>query len=181
MPSHYLNQCSLIVNWTITNKLQWNSNQNTSLFIQENAFENVVCEMAAILSRRRRVKIDIGVCEVMHHVTHIYSPISFYYDFHNIPHILSLYYMLVYHLCDWQALDCSNENGLLGTKYGICSLQVESWPALGIHWGPSKMVAILQTIFSNAFSWMKIRVLCFEFHWSLYLGVQLTISQHCFW
>ena len=29
---------------------QWNWNQNTNVFIQENAFENVVSEMAAILS-----------------------------------------------------------------------------------------------------------------------------------
>ena len=48
-PSHYLNQCWLIVNRTLRNKLQWNSNQNTKFFIH--AFENVVCEMAAILSR----------------------------------------------------------------------------------------------------------------------------------
>ena len=32
-----------------------NSNQNTKLFIPENAFENVVCEMAAILSTGKRV------------------------------------------------------------------------------------------------------------------------------
>ena len=51
VPSHYLNQNWLIVNWTLRNKLQWNSNQNTKLFIHENAFENVVCKMAAILSR----------------------------------------------------------------------------------------------------------------------------------
>ena len=47
VPSHYLNQCCLIVNWT----LQWNSNQNTKLFIHENAFENTIWEMAAMLSR----------------------------------------------------------------------------------------------------------------------------------
>ena len=50
-PSHYLNQCWNIFNWTIGNKLQWNSNRNSNIFIQENAFENVVSEMAAILSR----------------------------------------------------------------------------------------------------------------------------------
>ena len=44
------------VNWTYRNKLQWNSNQNTTLFINENAFENVVCEMAAILYKGRWVK-----------------------------------------------------------------------------------------------------------------------------
>ena len=50
-PSHYLNQSWFIVYyWTLRNKLQWNLNQNTKLVIHENAFENVVCEMAAILS-----------------------------------------------------------------------------------------------------------------------------------
>ena len=50
-PSHYLNQCWNIVNWNFGNKLQWNFNQNFNIFIQENAFENVICEMSAILSR----------------------------------------------------------------------------------------------------------------------------------
>ena len=44
-------QCWNIVKWTLRNKLQWNFNQNFSIFIQENAFESVICEMAAILSR----------------------------------------------------------------------------------------------------------------------------------
>ena len=37
------------------NKLQWNFNWNSYIFIQENAFDNLVCEMAAILSRGRWV------------------------------------------------------------------------------------------------------------------------------
>ena len=45
-----------IVNWTLRNKLQWNFNQNTKHFIHENAFENIVCEMAATFSRERWVK-----------------------------------------------------------------------------------------------------------------------------
>ena len=53
MPSHHLNQCWDIVNWTHRNKLQWNFNQNTKFFIHENASEKIVHEMAAILSRRR--------------------------------------------------------------------------------------------------------------------------------
>ena len=36
-----------IVNWTLKNKLQWNFNQKK--IIEENVFENVVCEMGAIL------------------------------------------------------------------------------------------------------------------------------------
>ena len=31
-PSHYLNQCWLIVNWTLMNKRQWNLNQNKQFF-----------------------------------------------------------------------------------------------------------------------------------------------------
>ena len=50
-PRHYLNQCWANVNWTHRNKLQWNFTQNTKLSIHENASENIVCEMAAILSR----------------------------------------------------------------------------------------------------------------------------------
>ena len=52
----YLNQCWNILNWTLRNKLQWNFKQNLYIFIQENAFDCVVCEMAAILSRPQCVK-----------------------------------------------------------------------------------------------------------------------------
>ena len=38
------------MNWTLSNKLQQNFNQNTKFFIHENAYENIVCEMVAILS-----------------------------------------------------------------------------------------------------------------------------------
>ena len=49
-----------IVNSNLRNKLQWNLKRNSCVFIQENEFENVVCEMAFILSRPQFVKeIDI--------------------------------------------------------------------------------------------------------------------------
>ena len=48
------------------------------------------------------------------------------------------------------------------------------------HWGRDKMAAISQTIFSNAFSWMKMDEFRLRFHWSLFLRVQLTIFQHWF-
>ena len=57
-PSHYLHQWWVIVNWILRNTLQWNFNQNTKLIIHENAFENIVCEVAAILSRGRWVYRD---------------------------------------------------------------------------------------------------------------------------
>ena len=45
----------VITNLTLRDKHQWNFNQNTKLFIHENASENIVYEMAAILSRVRWV------------------------------------------------------------------------------------------------------------------------------
>ena len=44
------------------NKLQWNFNQNTKLFIHEKASENIICETVAILSRGRWVK---GQCSYL--------------------------------------------------------------------------------------------------------------------
>ena len=42
------------------------------------------------------------------------------------------------------------------------------------------MVNILQTV-SKAFSWMKIIIFWFKFHWHRILWVQLTIYKHWFW
>ena len=47
-PSHYMNQCWNTVNSNLRNKLQWNLERNSYIFVHENVFENVVCEMAAI-------------------------------------------------------------------------------------------------------------------------------------
>ena len=52
---HYW-QHILVVNWTLGNKLQWNLNRNSHIFIKENAFENVVWKTAAILSHPQCVK-----------------------------------------------------------------------------------------------------------------------------
>ena len=48
-PSHYLNRCWLIENWTPWNKLLWNLNQNVIISSQEIAFANVVCIISTIL------------------------------------------------------------------------------------------------------------------------------------
>ena len=47
----------LIVNWTPGNKLQWNSNQNTIIFIHIKTFEDVVCKMLANLFELLYVKV----------------------------------------------------------------------------------------------------------------------------
>ena len=54
--SYYMNQCWYFVNWALKNKFQWNIDRNSNIFIQENAFEYVFCEMVTILSRLQRVK-----------------------------------------------------------------------------------------------------------------------------
>ena len=55
VPSHYLNRCWNIINLTLGNKLQWNLNGNLCIVTQENAFENVVWKLMAILSQPRCV------------------------------------------------------------------------------------------------------------------------------
>ena len=59
-PSHYLNQCWNIVNLNLRNKFRWNLKRNSCIFVKENAFENVVYEMAFILSRPQCVNIDFS-------------------------------------------------------------------------------------------------------------------------
>ena len=60
-PSHYLNQCWNIVNSNLGNRLEWNLMWNSYIFIQENTFENVVCEMVVIYSQPQCVNKDKGM------------------------------------------------------------------------------------------------------------------------
>ena len=71
VPSHFLNQCWNIVNWTLGNNIQWDFNWNSSIFIKEKAFQIVVCEMASIFSRPQWVNImrpEWNVCHVTDHI-----------------------------------------------------------------------------------------------------------------
>ena len=43
------------VNWTLGKNFQRNFNQNITVFIQENAFENVICKVSSLLSLPQRV------------------------------------------------------------------------------------------------------------------------------
>ena len=55
-----------IVNWALRNKIQWNLNQSSYIFIQDNAFENVVCSMAAILSLPQYVNQSLNALTSMY-------------------------------------------------------------------------------------------------------------------
>ena len=55
------------------------------------------------------------------------------------------------------------------------------WPAPSLtHLAPDNMAAISQTIFPYVFSWMKSFVFWLKCHWSLFLRVKFTITQHWF-
>ena len=54
-------KAGILLIWTYRNKLQWNLNQNLYIFIQENAFENVVRKLEAILSRSRCDKLYMKI------------------------------------------------------------------------------------------------------------------------
>ena len=55
----YLKQCWNIVYWALRNKLQWNLNRNSYIFIHENTFENVIWKMMSILSQLHCVQQSI--------------------------------------------------------------------------------------------------------------------------
>ena len=57
--SHYLKQCWNVVNWILRNKREWHFNRNYNIFIKENAFDSVVCEMAAMMSRPQCVNHNV--------------------------------------------------------------------------------------------------------------------------
>ena len=74
VPRHYLNQCWHIVNWTIGRDFQWHSNQNETIFIKENGFENFVCKMATIWYQPQWVKnkyLDIFVTKPWVNPSHV--------------------------------------------------------------------------------------------------------------
>ena len=92
-----LNQWWNIFTWTLRKKVQWNFDRNSNIFIQENAFENVVCEMASILSRPQCVKTP-GSSYVGIHVPHaegVVWPILWMSSkVQNIQHIITLHALL---------------------------------------------------------------------------------------
>ena len=61
-PSHYLNQCWVIVNWTVRNKLQWKLNGILSFSFKKMHLKMSSARMAAILSRGRWVNIWQAIC-----------------------------------------------------------------------------------------------------------------------
>ena len=137
----------------LKNKFQLNLIWNIKVFFQENAFENVVCKMVANLFGVNQHKTDKNRwCGQFPHL---------HFDI-VVPQntICSLLYNTISYLffnCAANKIHCSNNTSPL-----------------------DKMATISQMIFSDAFSWMKNFVFWSTFHLSLFLRVQLTITQHWF-
>ena len=77
-------------------------------------------------------------------------------------------------------LVCSIKNMTLALTDVAKTMPLNSTAYCLTHLPLDKMVTVSQTTVSNAFSWMKGFVFWFNFHWSLCLRVQLTISQRWF-
>ena len=58
-PSHYLDQCRIILKWIQRNKLQWNSSQYTLIFTKENAVDGVFCD--PIFHKLRKKRFPMGL------------------------------------------------------------------------------------------------------------------------
>ena len=86
-------------------KLQWNFNQNTKFFIHENAFEKIVSEMEAILSRGRWVNIFIEGCDISMFILIIVKNGCSHsiYDFHTLTHLCCDKMAVVLHMIFWNA------------------------------------------------------------------------------
>ena len=108
------------------NKFQWNCNRNSNIFSQENAFEHVVCEMSAILSRPQCVKIT----------QHLRSQYWINFCYKTFHWFLGSNSMATFHLfSNWieiSSIRCSNSTGknkTITTEFCTSHNNYTSWPA----------------------------------------------------
>ena len=93
-PIHYLNQCWVIANWTIRNKFKWNFNQNTKLFIHKNVSEDIICKMAAILSRGDEPMLVVWMLIYCKYITLVAVTCRFRFNFRWLIIHQSIFYVL---------------------------------------------------------------------------------------
>ena len=156
-PSHYLYQWCLIINW---NKLQWNLNQNTQIFIQENAFENVVCIMAAILFRAQWVKCDrlpmkltMQLCTQLSFINvtkNVCTSMSFFsHNFiHNVSNWVSIIDQRIF--TTWFQSPPKNSGTCICKFYmklTLISADCHMWSLWGAKWCSTQLVIIFANFF----------------------------------
>ena len=173
MPSHYLNQCCIIVNWTLRNKLQWNFSQKLNFSFKKVQLKTS-CPGDDVLTAYYRIHLYFKTIHQpslgeIQHLLHWFSPVGWvpiqvHYSFPGME--------LGIEVCLLETLITSCE-GMLPSQNHPQELYLT-------HWGWDKMAANFLTTFSNAFSWMKMYEFQLRFHRILFLRVQLTISHHWF-
>ena len=149
-----LSEPMLEYNWTLRNKIQWNFNRNSNIFMQENVSENVFCKMVAILSQPQCVKNWTTPQVWLPWATRDWMGATRFL----VPFQVPYYFQLLWH-------DTMRETLISGRAKWIQQLT---------HWVWDKMAAIFQTTLSNAFSWMKMYEFWLRFHLSLFLRVQVA-------
>ena len=162
---------TLILNRTLRKKLQPNLNQNTKLFIHEDAFENI-CKRVAILSRERWWFKSQMTGNTVWFV--IYRIISMAWCKNAVSPSLTHWICCSLALC----YQIQSHHGLLSGRPACLGSRDGCWLT---HWGPDKMANILQTTFShwfslmkiNQFPWMKIIVFCFKLQAMAYLQISI--------
>ena len=166
---YYLCQCWLVVN---KNKLKWNLNHNIMIFIQWNAFQNVVCKLSVILHRPQYVDYHPAIRE--HHtvpcqgITGIsYTVIILWMCPTNeirCYHVTSSLIGWVHtqndhciHRIKASTLSCHlRTRGLLHSSTLVAlglSVRYETWPPIGWH-QPVVPGSISQPIFRSASDWL---------------------------
>ena len=64
-----------IFNWTLMKRLQWNFNCTSDISIEENAFENVICEMSAICLSLNVLTYIMMMCITLLNIVNIVIPL----------------------------------------------------------------------------------------------------------
>ena len=129
-------------NWTLGNKFQWNLNQNSCIFIQENPFENVVWKMAAILSlliyKTRDVtrKCDRNMCprcqklsDAWYNLQFVYFVCLIHYQvISDLIHFRHLYLLYQPHLglCQAQCVQSHPRQPMSAVAITTCEVQVSA-------------------------------------------------------
>ena len=159
--SNYLTQCRNIINLVLRVKIQWYIKRNSYISIRENAFESVVCKMVVILSRSHMFRYS-GRHRKAHAPkwTQGGGPTD-----------------SEYRLCVSAMYDC------IKMKHAVIPHRTHehnTWLHINAstHLPMEKLGAISQKYFPDAFWGTKSHVFWLKFHWSLFLRVRLTITQH---
>ena len=158
------------------NIFQWNFIWNSNIFIQENGFENVVCEMAAIMSRGRWVNVNLctHVQLITSHHINIWDTV---WDKDNV-------FKLVY-LCV-----CEQElQGMIRTRqiWGIWKLRPAyspETPNLGQNrwcFVPFDLEIWWMTLENNRASLLCCFKLCATFHSHWWIQIGVTVRKRPIW